>query len=107
MFPSADMTVLRENEALSSYEMTWDGRHIRIHFVVRADSRCLPVSLASMLSKYVRELLMSELNAYFIDKCKEIKPTAGYWQDGTRFINDVRARLPDVQIDDQQFIRCR
>lgn len=107
MFPGVDMAILRENEALSSYELTMDGRRVRIHFVVRADSRCLPVSLASMLSKYLRELLIADLNAYFINKCKEIKPTAGYWQDGTRFINDVRAKLPDLKIDDQQFIRCR
>jgi len=80
---------------------------LRIHFVVRADDRCLPVSLASMVSKYLRELLIANLNAYFIRCCGDLKPTAGYWQDGTRFIKDVRAKWPDIKIDDHQWIRSR
>jgi ribonuclease HII len=107
MFPDYDMTILLENENLSSYQMRAGDRKLRVHFVVRADGKCMPVSLASMLSKYVRELLIMNLNAFFIDMCKEIKPTAGYWQDGTRFINEVKARLPKLKINEHQFIRCR
>jgi len=107
MFPGSELRILREGASVSSYEMSQAQRRWRIHFVVRADSRCLPVSLASMVSKYLRELLVANLNAYFISFCGDLKPTAGYWQDGTRFIEEVRAKLPDIKFDDHQFIRSR
>ncbi len=107
MFPGSELRILREGESVSSYEMSRGQRRLRVHFVVRADNRCLPVSLASMVSKYLRELLVANLNAYFVSFCGDLKPTAGYWQDGRRFIGEVRAKLPDIKCDDHQFIRSR
>ena len=107
MFPGSELTILREGESVSSYEMNQGSRRLRVHFVVRADNRCLPVPLASMVSKYLRELMVQDLNAYFISFCGDLKPTAGYWQDGTRFIEELRAKLPDIKFDDHQFIRSR
>jgi ribonuclease HII len=107
MFPGFELRILREGESVSSYEMSQGGRRLRVHFVVRADDRCLPVSLASMVSKYLRELLVQNLNAFFIGVCDDLKPTAGYWQDGTRFIKEVRAKSPDIKFDDHVFIRSR
>jgi ribonuclease HII len=90
MFPGMELSVLTESDALSSYEMTDGKRSMRLHFATEADSKFLPVSLASMASKWVRELLMDELNRYFTGLCPGIKPTAGYWQDGLRFISDLQ-----------------
>jgi hypothetical protein len=67
----------------------------------------LPVSLASMVSKYLRELFMSSINRYFAGFCPDLKPTAGYWKDGLRFVNDLKKNLPDVQYDTGLLIRCR
>jgi len=67
----------------------------------------LPVSLASMVSKYLRELLMDCMNAYFLKMDGGLKPTAGYWQDGQRFVEELRTRLPHLVIDRERLIRCR
>ena len=80
---------------------------MRLHFVVGADERFLPVSLASMVSKYLRELLVDNINRYFVRFNACLRPTAGYWKDGLRFIKDLKENIPHVQFDDEQLIRCR
>ncbi len=107
MFPGADLSILRETEQMSSYEMIYQNRRSRLHFVVKADARCLPVSLASMASKYVRELLMKRLNSYFLSFCPTLKPTAGYWQDGQRFVKELKQLMPEKMPDKESLIRCR
>ncbi|MHC4122640.1 MAG: hypothetical protein ACYSSI_03625 [Planctomycetota bacterium] len=87
--------------------MKANGRVIRLHFIVGADGKFLPVSLASMVSKYLRELLVRNINHHFTSFHAELKPTAGYWKDGLRFISDLRRYLPDVKYDSNQLIRCR
>jgi len=82
-------------------------RTLRIHFVVGADGNFLPVSLASMISKYVRELLVANINRYFAGFCAELKPTAGYWKDGQRFIRDLKTYAPHVQYESSRLIRSR
>jgi ribonuclease HII len=113
MFEGFDMAILGETDQVSSYQLTrragpdGPGRRLRVHFLVGADGQSLPVSLASMVSKYVRELLVADMNRYFGGLCDDLRPTAGYWQDGLRFIADLKARRPDVQIDERLFIRSR
>jgi len=107
MFPDANLRILRESQTDSSYELKTDGKYMRLHFVVRADDNFLPVSLASMVSKYVRELLVYNMNRYFVGFCPDLKPTAGYWKDGLRFIQDLKTNLPHVKYDDNQLIRSR
>ncbi|HML74672.1 MAG TPA: hypothetical protein PKB02_09270 [Anaerohalosphaeraceae bacterium] len=89
MFPGMELTILGESETLSSYEMSTGSKKMRLHFSVEADSKFLPVALASMTSKLIRELLVEELNRYFAKSCPSLKPTAGYWQDGQRYIADL------------------
>jgi len=107
MFSNMDLTILKETPAHSSYEMAANGRSIRLHFVVKADENFLPVSLASMASKYLRELLIGNINSYFTGHQPQLKPTAGYWTDGLRFINDLKTHAPDLAYDSNQLIRCR
>jgi len=107
MFYDMKLKILRENSTTSSYELTADGRSMHIHFVVGADERFLPVSLASMTSKYLRELLICNINCYFNGFGTDLKPTAGYWKDGLRFIEDIKANLPEVKFSHEQLIRCR
>jgi len=56
---------------------------------------------------YVRELLIDGMNRYFRGFCADLKPTAGYWKDGLRFIDDLKRHLPHMQYDSNQLIRCR
>ena len=107
MFGDMELKILRESPATSSYELQAGGKAMRVHFVVGADGRFLPVSLASMVSKYLRELLIGSINRYFAGFSDELKPTAGYWKDGLRFIEDLKISLPHVQFDSNQLIRSR
>jgi ribonuclease HII len=106
MFPDMELKILKEDQKTSSYELSSNGRQMRLHFVVGADSRFLPVSLASMVSKYIRELLVDNINRYFTGFLPDLKPTAGYWKDGLRFIEDLK-KVPNVTFDSNQLIRCR
>ncbi len=105
-FPGMDLKIVHEDEECSTYELR-ASRMLRLTFEVKGDDRYLPVSLASMVSKYVRELLMECMNDYFAHLDAGLRPTAGYWQDGQRFLKDLRSRLPSLRIDDRQLVRCR
>ena len=107
MFADMELKILSESPAASSYELQADGKKMRLHFVVGADERFLPVSLASMVSKYLRELLVANINRYFAGHCAELKPTAGYWKDGLRFIEDLKTNHPHIRYDSNQLIRSR
>jgi ribonuclease HII len=114
MFPDMHLKILKETPTVSSYELQQPGHGargtgdvIRLHFAVDADDRFLPVSLASMLSKFIRQLLIENINRYFISFHAELKPTAGYWKDGLRFIEDLKRNIPHVAFDSNRLIRCR
>ncbi len=107
MFPDFELAILKETPSNSSYELKSHNRRIRLHFAVKADDRFMPVSLASMASKYLRELLIGCLNRYFGGFYPDLKPTAGYWTDGLRFINDIKEHIPNAEYDSNQLIRCR
>lgn len=102
-----ELAIAQEDDECSIYEMSAGSRVVRLTFEVEADDRYLPVSLASMVSKYIRELLMDQMNLYFGRLDAGLKPTAGYWQDGQRFVRELRTRLPHLGIDDGRLIRCR
>jgi ribonuclease HII len=107
MFGESQLRIIHEDQDRSSYEMRTNNRKIRVHFVVGADSKFLPVSLASMACKYLREVLVENINNYFLSFNPAIKPTAGYWQDGLRFIEDIKTRIPNLSFNENQLIRCR
>lgn len=107
MFPDMELKILKENPMTSSYELTYGERKMRLAFTVNADSRFLPVSLASMVSKYVRELLIGNINSHFAALYPDIKPTAGYWKDGLRFIDDLKKYIPHVEYEKKRLIRSR
>lgn len=107
MFPGLSLSVIRQDEIDSSYELIGAAKRMRVHFVVKADDKCMPVALASMTSKYLREVLVESLNNYFVGKCDKIKPTAGYWQDGLRFVKEIEAHLPGLKYDKDRLVRTR
>ena len=54
----------------------------------------MPVALASMISKYTREALMSRFNTWWQTHLPALAPTAGYYSDGVRFIEQQQADYP-------------
>ncbi len=131
MFADMDLKILTEEENISSYQLTSKPvviarssaqqsdeaissqhsasgvKNIRMDFAVKADDYFMPVCLASMACKYLREQLMIAHNNYFTEKCADLKPTAGYWTDGQRFLNDLKTIAPHIQYNPAQLIRCR
>lgn len=107
LFDGLELRILHESPKTSSYELHANDRRMRIHFVVGADERFLPVSLASMVSKYLRELQIGNINRYFTGFSDDLKPTAGYWKDGLRFIEELQTNLPHIKFNNTQLIRSR
>lgn len=107
MFERAKIRVLEETDLASRYQMDFDGRPVHLSFLVKGEDRHLPVALASMVSKYVRELYMELLNAWWAARVPGLKPTAGYATDGRRFLQDIDRAIAASGIDRDLLVRCR
>ncbi len=87
-------TILEETRRRSAYRVEGIGE---IDFVVDADAHLLPVSLASMIGKVVRELAMARHNAFYRAHDPSLPAVSGYHDPVTaRFIEAsalLRARL--------------
>ena len=79
--------VLEQSDAQSRY--AFDDIDTRVSFVTEAEEAHLPVALASMTAKYVRELAMARFNRYWGLRLPELKPTAGYVTDARRWLADA------------------
>jgi hypothetical protein len=77
-----------------------------IRFETKSE-RHLPVALASMVCKYLRELSMKLFNQYWSDRQPGLKPTAGYPLDAVRFRNDIAALQKQLGIADEILWRER
>lgn len=87
--------IVEESNKISKYKLSDGRRELDIQFEVKADDKRLPVALASMVGKYIREKVMQHMNDYFVKSQPGLKPTAGYWVDGWRFIVDLEDETLD------------
>jgi hypothetical protein len=94
-----------ESPARSAYRIDLAGRRLDVTFLERADGSHLPVALASMVSKYVREALMRGFNDYWCGRVDGLTPTAGYYSDAMRFIAAIRPLFGDD--DERAIVRAR
>lgn len=84
------VVAFEEGRDRSVYRVLGMKREVRLTFQPRADAEHFCVSLASMVSKYVRELLMKEFNEFWKTHLPELKPTAGYPGDAVRYYDAIR-----------------
>jgi hypothetical protein len=89
-FPGGFVMARCEGMERSQYGVIGLERVVEIVVMPRADLRHFCVALASMISKFVRELLMLEFNAFWRSHLPALKPTAGYPLDAARFFADIR-----------------
>jgi hypothetical protein len=90
--------VVEESERRSRYvvrEGSGAARVMGVTFLVEGDGAHLPVALASMLAKTARELCMARFNRHWAALLPEVKPTAGYAQDGRRWLDEATHALSD------------
>jgi hypothetical protein len=86
----------------------WGPEDCRTEVVFRVNAeRHLPCALASMTSKYLRELSMRAFNEYWVRQLPELRPTAGYPVDAGRFKADIAALQATLGIDDHVLWRNR
>ena len=89
------------------YAMREGGRTVRLAFVTKGDREDLAAGLASMAAKMTRELFMGRLNAWFLARSPALRPTAGYVEDGRRFLADAAPVLERERIDLRRLVRSR
>ncbi len=89
------------------YEVLAPDRRLEFFFLTGGDRRALAVGWASMAAKLTRELFMQRLNAWFAERRPDIRPTAGYVQDGRRFLDDVAPLLKAAGISRDLVVRTR
>jgi hypothetical protein len=106
-FPERHLHVLDVSAQRSRYRLASARNDWTVEFAVNADRQHLPVALASMLAKYVRELLMERFNAYWRGWLPELRPTAGYYADARRFLEDIRPVVARAGIPAERFVRSR
>jgi len=95
LFPFRPIATLEEAERVSAYVVRPREREVRVRFVVEGEVASPLVALASCLAKYAREILMEAFNGYFASKAPGLTPTAGYWNDGPRFLDDLERLTGD------------
>jgi hypothetical protein len=88
--PEGFVLAHHESMARSVYSMAGLGHEVRWTFQPRADAEHFSVALASMVSKYVREVLMGEFNRFWQERVPGLRPTAGYPGDSKRYYDAIR-----------------
>jgi len=106
-FQGALVETERESDARSSYIIRDRQRRVRVTFCPRADATVFTVALASMFSKYTRELFMHLFNRYWCYRVPGLRPTAGYVTDARRFLREIEPVLAQAGTDMNLVLRCR
>jgi ribonuclease HII len=96
------VVTLSESSEVSRYRIG----STEVRFAVRSE-RYLPVALASMTAKYLRELLMRQFNAWWKTRIPGLAPTAGYPVDAKRFWDDTAVAREELSLSNQILWRAK
>jgi hypothetical protein len=99
LFPDELIQVRKEGTAESIYRWGTGERRVQIRFTAKGES-WLPSALASMASKYLRELAMRPFNEFWRCHAPGLRATAGYPLDARRFKDDIRQAQRKLRIPD-------
>lgn len=103
---AARVQVRGETRAESNYAWREGERQVEVHFLARGE-QLLPVALASMVAKYLRELAMGAFNDYWLARVPNLRPTAGYPVDARRFVAAIRDAQRRLGIAETMLWRTR
>ena len=101
-FDDAFVFRLEESRPRSRYRLN----QLEFCFRTKAEE-VLPVALASMVCKYVRETVMLQFNRFWQHHLPDLKPTKGYPQDAKRFWEDISAKASELGIEKSAIWRVR
>jgi ribonuclease HII len=105
-FPDVLVEVHREDRRQSVYCWGPPERRREVRFCAGGEE-FLPTALASMTSKYLRELAMAAFNDYWCTLVPNLRRTAGYPVDARRFRRDIADYQIRLKIDDVAIWRSR
>ena len=107
LFPDWDLRILQETRQTSSYQFSKNSLSWQVHFQAKAEASHLPVALASIYAKYVRELFIKLLNRYWCREAVGLRPTAGYYTDGKRFLAEIEPTCKKLGTPMGKLVRSR
>jgi hypothetical protein len=107
MFEEWSLEVMSELNGRAEYRLHRDPHVVRIIFTEKAEMQAMPVAIASMLCKYLRECLMHRFNRFWKTHLPDLTPTAGYYNDGERFLRDIAGKRTELGIADEDLVRSR
>lgn len=99
-FPEAFIEIHAEGRQRSVYGFGPAERRVEFCFQAKGEAH-LPTALASMASKYLRELAMKAWNSFWCSRVPGLAPTAGYPSDAVRFKADIAAAQKELGIEDR------
>ncbi|NLE39690.1 MAG: hypothetical protein GX621_16855 [Pirellulaceae bacterium] len=105
-FPGEFIEIHGESRQRSTYRFGPAARRFEVVFASKAEAY-LPAALASMASKYLRELAMGAFNAFWTSRVAGLQPTAGYPVDAKRFKAQIAAEQQVLGIDDELIWRAK
>ena len=95
-----------ESLETSDYSFRERDRDVVVRFQAKGES-FLPTALASLVSKYLREVIMRIWNEFWQLKIPGLKPTKGYPVDAKRFKSDIAKVQAELGIEDRLIWRNR
>ncbi len=104
-FDGHELKIVNESNERSAYRLHGPNAEWQVEFIKGGEDRQLPVALASIYSKYIRECFMCLFNAYWRERSPTVRPTAGYYSDGKRFLIDIAPHLRELKIPQAELVR--
>lgn len=105
-FPDTLIEIYGESREQSVYRFGPRARRVEVCFRARGEA-ILATALASMCSKYLRELAMRPFNHFWCRQVPELRPTAGYPGDSRRFKDAIATAQAGLGIEDRTLWRER
>jgi hypothetical protein len=106
-FPRTVIGIAEDSREFTRYRIIGEGRRMDVTLQTKSEQYHLPVALASMTAKYLRELMMMRFHRYWLEKAPHVKPSFGYFADGRRFVEEIEPYLKELGIEKSWFVRER
>jgi hypothetical protein len=106
LFPFAGIEEEEKGRKIAAYHISHHQKSMRVVFQVESEKYNLPVALASMTSKYLRELCMLRFQEFWRTHAPGVRPTFGYFGDGRRFLEEISPHFDRLNIEKESLVRC-
>ncbi len=106
-FEADSLQIEAEDERTSRYLLNHRPHLCEVGFYVEGESRYFAIALASIISKYLREMCMLLFNGWWGERIGEERPTAGYYLDAMRFLERARPHFDRLGVRESELVRQR